>query len=95
MGSTPKTFKHSLLREATIFLWLLFTGVVLLPTAIYLVGQNVFDEYGGHGFGEFFSIVSAKIRSGDAVAWFLVLSPYLAISVLRLTAWGWRYSRRI
>ena len=51
---------------------------------------SVFGEYGGNGYGEFFSSLSGKIRSGDRVSWFLVLSPYLAILTIRLTAWGWR-----
>lgn len=71
---------------------LLFVGFVLLPITIWFVGQTLFGEYGGHGFGDFFGTLSAKIRNGDRVAWFLVLSPYLAILCLRLTIWGWRKS---
>jgi hypothetical protein len=69
---------------------LLFLGFVLMPIAIYVVGRDLFGEYGGAGYGEFFNMLSGKIRSGDRVAWFLVLSPYLAWQTLRLTRFGWR-----
>ncbi len=78
------------LRELCLFLCLLFFGLVLLPTGVYLVGYEVFGPYGGHGFGGFFGSISSKIRSGDWVAWFLVLSPYLGWQTVRLTALFWR-----
>ena len=63
-----------------------------MPIAIFLVGDAIFGDYGGNGYGDFFRTLSAKIRGGDKVAWFLVLSPYLAILILRVMAWGWRRS---
>lgn len=72
----------------------LFLGLVLLPVAIYLVGQAIFGEYGGAGFGDFYSGLSSRIRGGDAAAWFLVLSPYLGWQTLRLIALGWRLAGR-
>jgi hypothetical protein len=44
---------------------------------------------------DFFGNLSGKIRSGDAVAWFLVLSPWLAWQVLRLAALGWRAAGKL
>ena len=58
--------------------------------AIFFVGSQVFGDYGSGGFSGFFSTVSGKIRSGDWVAWFLVLSPYLGWQTIRLTALAWR-----
>ena len=69
---------------------LLFVGIVIMPIAIYIVGGAIFGDYGGEGYDDFFGTIGLKIRSGDNVAWFLVLSPYLAVLVLRLMAWGWR-----
>ena len=80
-------------RELALFSVLLFIGFVLMPVLIYEVGQIVFGEYGGHGYREFFSNLSTKIRSGDAVAWFLVLSPWLGWQCLRLTRLAWRATR--
>lgn len=86
--------KKMLTREAALFLGLLFFGLILMPMAIYLVGQGIFGAYGGHGYGDFFGNLSAKIRAGELVAWFLVLSPYLAWQTLRVTILSWRYVRK-
>ena len=72
------------------FATLLFFGLVVLPIAIWFVGKAVFGAYGGAGYMDFFGTLSAKIRAGDTVAWFLVLSPYLVWQIVRLTAFGWR-----
>jgi len=79
-------------KEALLLLGLLFFGLVLMPIMIYWVGQTLFGAYGGQGYGDFFGILSQKIRAFDAVAWFLVLSPYLVWQCLRLTAYAWRLS---
>jgi len=94
MPAAESPLRRSLTREAALLTVLLFVGFVLMPIAIWFVGQALFGEYGGHGFGDFFGTLSAKIRGGDRVAWFLVLSPYLAILCLRLMAWGWRRTAR-
>lgn len=68
----------------------LAVGVVLLPILIFLVGKGVFGPYEGDGFGGFYGTLGSKLGSGDWVAWFLVLSPYLGVQCLRLTAKLWR-----
>ena len=85
-----RSLKQIARKEALLFFGLLFIGFVLMPIAIYIVGQEVFGDYGGYGYADFFGTLSAKIRAGEPVAWFLVLSPYLAWQTLRLTAFGWR-----
>jgi hypothetical protein len=55
-----------------------------------LLAILLFGAYGGNGYAEFFGILSSKIRGGDLVAWFLVLSPYFGWQCLRLIAYGWR-----
>jgi len=87
--ATGRTIKQRLLAETALFLGLLLFGLVLLPAAIYMVGGEVFGSYGAQGFGGFFGELSSRIRNGDAVAWFLVLSPYLGWQILRLTILGW------
>ena len=69
---------------------MLLLGMVLLPVAIWFVGNLVFGSYGGTGYGDFFNSLSGKRRSGNLVAWFLVLSPYLGIQVVRFALAGWR-----
>ena len=63
---------------------------MLLPVAVYFVGQAVFGAYGGSGYGDFIGSIARKLLDGDLVAWFLVLSPYLAVQAVRLTLAGWR-----
>jgi hypothetical protein len=82
--------KQIALKELALLLVLLFTGFVLVPIAIYLIGQNLLGQFGGYGYGDFFGDLSGKIRSGDATAWFFVLSPYLVWQTLRLTLHAWR-----
>ena len=83
-------FKRIARREIALFVGLLFLGFVLVPIAIYWVGQNVFGRYGGYGYGDFFGTLSARIREGDLIAWFFVLSPYLGWQLLRLMLFAWR-----
>ncbi len=82
-------------KEIGLLVGLLFFGLVLMPIAIYAVGQGIFGDYGGHGYGQFFSSISEKIRAFDGVAWFLVLAPYLGWQCLRATALAWRYLGRM
>jgi len=74
---------------------MLFLGIVILPIAIWFVGKVVFGAYGGAGYGDFFGTLSGKIRNGDLVAWFLVLSPWLALQCMRLMALGWRFAAKL
>ena len=90
VANKENSLRQVALRELCLFLCLLFFGLVLLPIGVYLVGDEVFGPYGGHGFSGFFGSISSKIRSGDWVAWFLVLSPYLGWQTIRLTALFWR-----
>lgn len=61
-----------------------------MPILIFYVGQSVFGSYGGVGYVDFFGILSAKVRDGDLVAWFLIFSPYLGWQSLRLMIFAWR-----
>lgn len=88
------SIRKIIVREAALLLGLLFVGLVVLPVAIYFVGQLVFGEYGGSGYVHFFSELSGKVRAGDRAAWFLVLSPYLGWQALRLIGLGWRVAGR-
>lgn len=90
MANSAQPLKQLALREIALFLGLFFFGLVLLPIGIYIVGGEVFGEYGGNGFGGFFGAISSKIRNAEPVAWFLVLSPYIAWQVVRLTMLAWR-----
>jgi len=85
LGMLDSQLKSKVLREAALFLGLLFLGMLALPIAIYLVGNQVFGDYGGAGFQDFYGEIHAAIRSGDAVVWFLILSPYLVCQIVRFS----------
>lgn len=93
---TKRQFSMSkaITREAALLVGFLFLGLVLLPVAIYVVGQAIFGDYGGGSYSHFYSALSGRIRAGDTAAWFLVLSPYLGLQALRLVALGWRSAGR-
>ncbi|MGB5689257.1 MAG: hypothetical protein WBM45_08265 [Woeseiaceae bacterium] len=95
MSENPSPVVAFLKKEGALFAILLFAGLVLLPIAVWFVGKAVFGAYGGSGYMEFFGILSGKIRSGDLVAWFLVLSPYLVWQCLRLTVLAWRSAGKL
>ena len=95
MSQTTPSLTAIVRKEAAVFALFLFAGLVLLPVAIWFVGKAVFGAYGGAGYAEFYGTLSGKIRSGDLVAWFLVLSPWLAWQILRLLARGWRATSRM
>lgn len=90
MPNNDHQIRKIVARELALFLSLLLFGLILLPVGIFVVGDQVFGDYGEAGFSGFYNALSGKIRSGDWVAWFLVLSPYLGWQTIRLTAFFWR-----
>lgn len=95
MSETPSPLYKIARKEAALFTGLLFLGMVILPIVVWMVGNVVFGEYGGAGYGDFFGTLSGKLRSADGVAWFLVLSPWLGVQLLRLAALGWRLAAKL
>ncbi len=95
MAPTDRPVHRRLLRELAWFAALLLFGVVLLPVAVYLVGQSVFGAYEGDGFGGFYEGIFGRLLHGEPAAWFLAFSPYLGVVVLRLIAWAWRRTARL
>ena len=84
------SFKSTATKEIALLLCLLLVGLLLVPIAIYVVGERIFGEYGGAGFMAFYGDLHGEIRAGDPVVWFLVLSPYLVWQLFRLTVWSFR-----
>lgn len=96
MNSTtkPPGLRQIATKEIALLSSLLFVGLILVPIAIFFVGQTVFGAYAGVGYSDFFATLSGKVRSGDFVAWLLILSPYLGWQCLRLTVIAWRLAGR-
>ena len=84
----------SIRKEALLLLILFAAGIVLMPAVIYFIGQMIFGNYGGDGFGDFFGTIGKKLIAADGVAWLLVASPYLILQCLRITAYAWRRSSK-
>ena len=94
MSKQSSTAIRIIRKEAFLLAGFVFLGLVVLPIAVYVVGQNIFGEYGGRAFAQFYLDLSRRIRSGDGAAIFLVLSPYFGWQILRLVGLGWRLTRR-
>jgi len=94
LADSAPNVRSVLRKETALLVGFVFIGLVVLPIAIYAVGLNIFGAYGGGGYGSFYSDLSGRIRSGDVVAWFLVLSPYLGWQTLRLIGFAWRATAR-
>lgn len=69
---------------------LLLAGLLLLPLAVFLVGDFVFGDYEGDGYGQFFESLLGRLADGERFAWFLVLSPYLVVQLSRMLVFAWR-----
>ncbi len=72
-------------KEITLLLISVLVGIIVLPIAIYLVGNLVFGEYGNDGYSRFFIDILAALSKGTGAIWFLILSPYIVLQILRLT----------
>ena len=72
-------------KERTLFFISMLVGIIVLPIAIYLVGNLVFGEYGKDGYSKFFIDILADLLKGAGTIWFLILSPYIVLQTLRLT----------
>lgn len=90
MSETSRPRNRTAVRELALFLVLFFTGLVILPILIYLIGRSLFGEYSGFGFSDFYQSLHGDLRNGEPVVWFLILSPYIGWQLLRLTAYGFR-----
>lgn len=74
-------------RELIIAGVFILMGAILLPIAIYLIGQSLLGTYSeqGHGIGHLYGDIFSDLRSGFPAAWILILSPWLAVQLLRLS----------
>ena len=76
--------KPGLIRELLLFAAFAAGSYLLLPFAVYTVGGFVFGDYDG-GYGTFFSTLTSRLLSGQLSMWFLILSPWFVVQVIRLT----------
>ena len=90
MTDKEKSIKRVLRKELVTLLLLALAGLLLLPLSIYLVGAEIFGEYGDHGFGDFYRNLHSQLRAGNPVVTFLMISPYLVWQILRMSFYVFR-----
>jgi hypothetical protein len=77
-------------RELSIAAAALGFGLIVLPFAIYFVGQRLLGEYRADaGAMALAEAIWLDLLSLSAPAWVLVLSPYLTVQLLRWVRRVW------
>lgn len=85
LPARQKTFRDNARREIILLLVLVSASLLLMPIVIYLVGAEIFGDYAGNGFVDFYRDIYSDLRDTQTVVMFLLLSPYLIWQLLRLT----------
>jgi hypothetical protein len=89
--SAPISGTTSWQREIAIAAGLLAFGLIALPFAVYVVGQQMLGEYGeGGGALALAEHIWLDLLAFRLPAWILVLSPYLTIQLARGVRRIWR-----
>jgi hypothetical protein len=77
-------------REVGIAAGLLAFGLLGLPFAIYVVGDQVLGDYAGSGALGLAESVWLDLAAFYPSAWLLVLSPYIVVQLARGVFRVWR-----
>ncbi|MEM9173073.1 MAG: hypothetical protein AAGA84_10250 [Pseudomonadota bacterium] len=78
----------ALRRELIILAATLALTVFAVVPLTYVVGSKTLGEYAGGGsFGRYLADLTGSLAGGDAAMWFFMLSPLLALCIVRV---GWR-----
>jgi hypothetical protein len=80
-------------REATIAAAALGFGLLALPFAVYIVGQQLLGRYGTDADAGPMALAETiwlDLLSLRPAAWILVLSPYVTVQLLRWVRRIWR-----
>ena len=85
MAAAPSNARAIVKKEAILLAVMLAIGILLLPLAIFAVGNAVFGDYGDGEYSDFYSKLLADAFSGNLGLLFLILSPYLVWQTLRVT----------
>lgn len=87
---------RTLKRELALALSLVAGGLLLLPLAVYWVGQRIVGEYESEaGLWGLLTSIWADFFALDLGAWLLVLSPYATIQLIRLAFRARRLGRSV
>lgn len=90
------TIANSMKKELTIAAALIGAGLLLLPLAVYWVGQRIVGDYESDaGLWGLLTDIWLDFFSLELGAWLLVLSPYATIQLVRLALKAWRRGRSV
>ena len=80
-----KSIPSALKRELIVAGVLLAIGLLALPVAVYVVGQEIIGDYASEaGLFGLLGRIWSDFLSLQPGAWLLVLSPYAVVQLLRL-----------
>ena len=82
--------KNTWQRELSIAAGLLAFGLIVLPFAVYVVGQRLLGDYAGSGAFGLAESLWLDLLALRPLTWLLVLTPYLAVQAARLVRRVWR-----
>ena len=86
----------TLIKELVLAVLLIGVGLLLLPLAVYWVGQQIVGDYESEaGLWGLLTGIWSDFFSLQLGAWLLVLSPYLTIQLVRLALMARRLSRSV
>jgi hypothetical protein len=82
-------------REANIAAAAIGFGLLVLPFAVYVVGQRLIGDYGTDGGGPLAlaEAIWLDLLALRLPAWILVLSPYITVQLVRSVRRVWRPKR--
>ena len=90
--SLPKALKRELVLASS----LIGSGLLLLPLAVYWVGQRIVGDYESEaGLWGLLTSIWSDFFLLDLGAWLLVLSPYVTIQLFRLAFKARRLGRSV
>ncbi len=88
----PKALKKELVLAAS----LIGGGLLILPLAVYWVGQRIVGDYESQaGLWGLLTSIWSDVFALELSAWLLVLSPYVTIQLLRLAFKARRLGRSV
>jgi hypothetical protein len=86
-----RTSRSTWQRETAIAAGSLAFGLLVLPFAVYFVGQRLLGDYGeGEGGLSLAESIWLDLLALRLPAWILVLSPYFVVQLARLVRRVWR-----
>jgi hypothetical protein len=90
-----KGIQQQIKLEMLLFFGLFALGMWLVPAMIYVVGVKILGPYGElKSLSAFYIDLFSMLVEKRRIAWLLVASPYLFLSLVRVLIWLWGVAQR-